>query len=155
MSRFKCVVLIASLLVANGTWAEEMRVTGVGGHALTLQPKSWPAYGVTSTTASFTANGKTFPLYGPDTAVEVLSGALSPDRKTLLVSQAMFAMLSDGSGEDTPTSRSHCDVISMETGCVLLQRDDQFCSGEWVGDRWKPSGGEALKPELETPSPQA
>ncbi|GGK11029.1 hypothetical protein SAMN04490189_2576 [Pseudomonas koreensis] len=157
MGSLRSALLLASLLLANGATAEEVRVTGVDGHTLTLHLKAkvWPEHSVEAASATFTANGKTFPLYGTDIGVEVLPRWLSPDKKTLLVNQTMYGMLSDGSGEDSFQSRSHCDVISMETGCVLLQRDDQFCAGKWVGNSWTTDEGEVLKPEMETPSPQA
>ncbi|MGY2443190.1 tetratricopeptide repeat protein [Pseudomonas sp. SDO52101_S400] len=157
MGSLRSALLLASLLLANGATAEEVRVTGVDGHTLTLHLKAkvWPEHSVEAASATFTANGKTFPLYGTDIGVEVLPRWLSPDRKTLLVNQTMYGMLSDGSGEDSFQSRSYCDVISMETGCVLLQRDDQFCAGKWVGNSWTTDEGEVLKPEMETPSPQA
>jgi hypothetical protein len=153
MGSFKFAVLITSLLVANSVLAEDTQIIGVDGHTLTLS--AWSTSIVTSATASFTANGKTFPLYVSDIGVDTDSDWLSPDKKTLLVNRAVYGVVSGSDGVGIPTQRTYCDVISMETGCVLLQRDARFCSGKWVGNRWTSDDGEVLKPDMETLSPQA
>lgn len=153
MGSFKFAVLITSLLVANSVLAEDTQIIGIDGHTLTLS--AWSTSIVTSATASFTANGKTFPLYVSDIGVDTDSDWLSPDKKTLLVNRAVYGVVSGSDGVGIPTQRTYCDVISMETGCVLLQRDARFCSGKWVGNRWTSDDGEVLKPDMETLSPQA
>jgi hypothetical protein len=153
MGSFKSAVLITSLLVTNSVLAEDTQIIGIDGHTLTLS--AWSTSIVTSATASFTANGKTFPLYVSDIGVDTDSDWLSPDKKTLLVNRAVYGVVSGSDGVGIPTQRTYCDVISMETGCVLLQRDARFCSGKWVGNRWTSDDGEVLKPDMETLSPQA
>jgi hypothetical protein len=153
MGSLKSAVLIASLLMANSVLAKDTQIIGFDGHTLTLRAWSTPI--VTSATVSFTANGKTFPLYVSDIGVDTDTDLLSPDKKTLLVNRDVYGVLSGPDGEDIPTQRTYCDVISMETGCVLLQRDARFCSGKWVGNRWTSDDGEVLKPDMEALSPQA
>lgn len=154
MASIKCAVMVTSLFAAASALAEETQIIGVDGHTLTLKAKTWSRPVAESATALFTANGKAFPLYVSDVGVDTDYDWLSPDKKTLLVNQAVYGLVVGQDGEDIPTEQTRCDVISMETGCVLLQRVARFCAGKWVGNSWTSDDGEVLSPAMETPSPK-
>jgi hypothetical protein len=150
-------VLIGSLFAtAACAFAEDEDppIVGIGGHTVTFRATKWTMPGVESATAWFTANGKTFPLFGTDIGADGHSHMLSPDKKTLLLDPVVFGMLSDENQEEKLVSQQHCDVISMETGCVLADRWATFCVGEWKGNQWVSADGDVLTPTLETVSPK-
>jgi len=154
MASLKRVLMIGSLLAATSAFAEDPPIVGIDGHTVTFRATKWTMPGVESATAWFTANGKTFPLFSIDVGADGHSGWLSPDKKTLLLDPVSFGMLSVENGEEKPVSQQHCDVISMETGCVLAERSASFCVGKWVGKEWVSEDGEVLNPALETKSPK-
>ena len=147
-------VLIGSLFATASAFAEDPPIVGIGGNTVTFRATKWSMPGVESATAWFTANGKTFPLFGTDIGADGHSHMLSPDKKTLLLDPVVFGMLSDENQEEKLVSQQHCDVISMETGCVLADRWATFCVGEWKGNQWVSADGDVLTPTLETVSPK-
>ena len=147
-------VLLGSLLVTASAFAEDPPIVGVNGNTVTFRATKWTMPGVESATAWFTANGKTFPLFGADIGADGHSEMLSPDKKTLLLDPVIFGMLSLENGEEKLESQQHCVVISMETGCVLADRSATFCVGQWKGNQWVSADGDALTPALETKSPK-
>lgn len=153
MASLKWVLMFGSLFAARA-FAEDLPIVGVGGHTVTFRATEWTMPGVESATAWFTANGKTFPLFGPDIGADAHPDLLSPDKKTLLLDPVSFGMLSVESGEEKLVSQQHCDVISMETGCVLAERSASFCVGKWVGNQWVSNDGEVFNPVLETKPPK-
>jgi hypothetical protein len=154
MASLKWVLMIGSLFIAASAFAETPPIVGIDGRTVTFRATEWTMPGVESATAWFTANGKTFPLFGSDVGADGHSDWLSPDKKTLLLDPVSFGMLSVESGEEKLVSQQHCDVISMETGCVLAERSASFCVGKWVGNQWVSADGEVLNPALETQSPK-
>lgn len=153
MASLKWVLMFGSLFAARA-FAQDLPIVGVGGHAVTFRATEWTMPGVESATAWFTASGKTFPLFSIDVGADGHSGWLSPDKKTLLLDPVSFGMLSVESGEEKLVSQQHCDVISMETGCVLAERSASFCVGKWVGNQWVSNDGEVFNPVLETKPPK-
>ncbi|MBK5526745.1 tetratricopeptide repeat protein [Pseudomonas sp. TH06] len=147
-------VLIGSLLATASAFAEDPPVVGVNGNTVTFRATKWTMPGVESATAWFTANGKTFPLFGADIGADGHSEMLSPDKKTLLLDPVIFGMLSLENGEEKLESQQHCTAISMETGCVLADRWATFCVGQWKGNQWVSADGYVLTPALETKSPK-
>lgn len=147
-------MILMSLLASASTLAEDTQIIGVGGHILTLKDKTWSRPVPESAIASFTANGKTFPLYVSDVGTETHDSWLSPDKKTLLLLQTLYGVVIGQEGEEIPTEETGCDVISMETGCVLRQHAAPFCYGEWEGNRWTAGEGEVLDRVMKTPSPR-
>lgn len=154
MVSLKWVVMISCLFAATSALAEDSPIVGIDGHTVTFRATKWTMPGVNSATAWFTANGKTFPLFSADVGADGHPDWLSPDKKTLLLDPVVFGMLSDENQEEKLVSQQHCDVISMETGCVLAERSPRFCLGKWVGNQWFSEDGEVLTPILETESPK-
>ena len=154
MASLKWVLMIGSFLAATSAFAEDPPIVGIDGHTVTFRATKWTMPGVDSATAWFTANGKTFPLFSADVGADGHSDWLSPDKKTLLLDPVVFGMLSDENQEEKLVSQQHCDVISMETGCVLAERSPRFCLGKWVGNQWFSEDGEVLTPIMETESPK-
>jgi len=154
MVSLKWVVMIRCLFAATSALAEDSPVVGIDGHTVTFRATEWTMPGVNSATAWFTANDKTFPLFSADVGADGHPDWLSPDKKTLLLDPVVFGMLSDENQEEKLVSQQHCDVISMETGCVLAERSPRFCLGKWVGNQWFSEDGEVLTPILETESPK-
>jgi len=154
MASLKWVLMVGSLFVVASAFAEDPPIVGIDGRTVTFRTTKWTMPGVESATAWFTANGKTFPLFGSDVGAEGHSDWLSPDKKTLLLDPVSFGMLSVENDEEKLVSQQHCDVISMETGCVLAERSASFCVGKWVGNQWVSNDGEVFNPALETKPPK-
>lgn len=77
-----------------------------------------------------------------------------PRQKVLLATAVEYGVVIGENGEEIATSQGHCDVISMETGCVLAESYERFCEGKWVGKQWVSDEGGVLNPVLETKSPK-
>ncbi|WP_085655897.1 type IV pilus biogenesis/stability protein PilW [Pseudomonas sp. B11(2017)] len=154
MGSLKWVLVIGCLFSAASAFAEDPPIVGVNGHTVSFRATKWTMPGVNSATAWFTANGKTFPLFGAGIGADGLSNMLSPDKKTLLLAPVIFGMLSLENGEEKLESQQHCVVISMESGCVLADRWATFCVGQWKGNQWVTDDGDVLTPALETRSPK-
>ncbi|VVP87870.1 tetratricopeptide repeat protein [Pseudomonas fluorescens] len=156
MVSLKWVLLGSLFATAACAFAEDEDppIVGIGGHTVTFRATKWTMPGVESATAWFTANGKTFPIFGADIGADGHSNMLSPDKKTLLLDPVIFGMLSLENGEEKLESQQHCVVISMETGCVLADRWATFCVGQWKGNQWISADGDVLTPALETKSPK-
>ncbi|MBV4472797.1 tetratricopeptide repeat protein [Pseudomonas sp. COW3] len=146
--------MIGGLFSAMSAFAEDPPIVGFNGNTVSFWAKEWTMPGVDSATAWFSANGKTFPLFGADIGADGHSNMLSPDKKTLLLDPVIFGMLSEENGEEKLVLQQHCAVISMETGCVLADRWATFCVGQWKGNQWVAEGGDVLTPALETRSPK-
>ena len=99
MASRKCALIIVSLCTVASTFAKETQIIGVDGHTLTLKTKSWSRPVAESATALFTAKDKAFSLYVADVGVDTDDGWLSPDKKTLLVSQAIYGSVVGQDGE--------------------------------------------------------
>ncbi|MEN5310725.1 tetratricopeptide repeat protein [Pseudomonas koreensis] len=63
MASLKWVLMIGSFFSAANVFAVDPPILGVAGNTVTFQAKSWTLPVVESTTAWFTANGQTFPLF--------------------------------------------------------------------------------------------
>lgn len=154
MGSLKWLMIVMSLFASANALAENIQIVGVGGHMLTLKDKKWSRPAPESAVASFTANGKTFPLYISDVGTETHDSWLSPDKKTVLLLQTLYGVVIGQEGEEIPTEETGCGVISMETGCVLSEHVARFCDGKWEGNRWTSGEGEDLDLALTTPSPK-
>ncbi|WP_339496162.1 tetratricopeptide repeat protein [Pseudomonas sp. RA_105y_Pfl2_P56] len=148
------LLLPAFAAATDSNFAEDPPIVGIDVHTVTFRAKKWTMPGVESATAWFTANVKTFPLFGADIGADGHSNMLSPDKKTLLLDPVIFGMLSLENGEEKLESQQHCVVISMETGCVLADRWATYCVGQWKGNQWVSADGDVLTPTLETKSPK-
>lgn len=150
----KWLMIVMSLSASANALSENIQIVGVGGHLVTLKDKTWGRSAPESAVASFTASGKTFPLYVPEVGTETHQVWLSPDKKTLLLLQTLYGVVIGQEGEEISTEETGCGVISMETGCVLSQHVARFCYGKWEGNRW--ISGEEDVPDLvmQTPSPK-
>jgi hypothetical protein len=135
--------------------AADSSLTGVDG--ATLKFSSWDKNAAVWKQATFSKNNLSFNLYeggpGPSIGVGVNSDSLAPNRKYALIQRTVFGELNDGQ-QITATEESYCDMVSMDTGCVLLSRPAEACSGSWKGGNWSTDGGEVIAPKLETITPK-
>jgi len=154
MASLKWVLMISSLFSATNVFAVDPPIVGAAGNTVTFQAKKWTSPVVESTTAWFTANGKTLPLFHAGIGAQAYPEWLSPDKKFLLATAVEYGVVIGENGEEIATSQGHCDVISMETGCVLAESYERFCEGKWVGKQWVSEEGEVLNPVLVTKSPK-
>jgi len=154
MDSFKWVMIVLSLFASASALAKDIRIIGSSGKVLTLKDKTWNRPAPESAVASFSANGKTFPLYVSDVGTETHDSWLSPDKKTLLLLHTLYGVVFGQEGEEIPTEETGCDAISMETGCVLSQHMASFCYGKWEGNRWTSEEGEDSDFVMNTPSPK-
>lgn len=150
----KRMMIVMSVSASANALSENIQIVGVGGHLVTLKDKTWGRPAAESAVASFTANGKTFPLYVPAVGTETHEAWLSPDKKTLLLLQTLYGVVIGQEGEEVPTEETGCGIISMETGCVLSQHAARFCYGKWEGNRWTSGEEDASDLVMQTPSPK-
>jgi len=66
----KRMMIVMSVSASANALSENIQIVGVGGHLVTLKDKTWGRPAAESAVASFTANGKTFPLYVPAVGTE-------------------------------------------------------------------------------------
>ncbi|PAU55467.1 type IV pilus biogenesis/stability protein PilW [Pseudomonas sp. PICF141] len=135
--------------------AADSNLSGVDGAALKFS--SWDKDVAVWKRATFSKNNLSFNLYEsgstPSIGLGVNSDSLAPSRKYALIQRTVFGELNDGQ-QITSTEKSYCDMVSMDTGCVLLSRPAEACSGSWKGVNWSTDGGEVIAPKLETITPK-
>ncbi|WP_259644876.1 type IV pilus biogenesis/stability protein PilW [Pseudomonas cichorii] len=135
-------------------YAEDSRLSGIGG--ATLNFSSWDNSSGTWKQAVFIKNNLNVTLYdmaSASTGFGKNSTSLSPDKNYALIQRTVFGELSDGQ-KVTTTEKSYCDMISMESGCVLLSRPAEVCSGSWKDSSWATDAGEIVTPKLEAITPK-
>lgn len=144
------------LLFSIGSFcnAADSSLTGDDGTALKFS--TWDQNAAVWKRATFTKMNSSYDLY--ETGVEssigvgINSDSLSPNRKYAMVQRTVFGELSKGQDVEA-TENNYCDMVSMDTGCVLLSRPAEACSGSWKDGNWLADGGEVIAPKLETISP--
>lgn len=80
------------------------------------------------------ADGQGFTLYSHEFARDALDGdpsAVSPDGRLVM----LHRLRQSGRQFTPPTLR--CDMVSMETGCVLATRLGEYCIGQWDNGTWQ------------------
>jgi len=158
MSKLKFLVVSVCVLsfISAACNAGDSNLAGVNGAVLELS--SWDKNSSTWKQVIFTKNNLSFNLYGDgandSVGVGINSNSLAPNRKYALLQRTVFGVLEDGQ-KVTQTEKTYCDFVSMETGCVLLSRPADACSGSWKDGEWSTDVGETIRPELETISPDA
>ena len=102
-----------------------------------------------------------FPIYMlspratvPAFVVDTASGQSSAGNKFLAVQRTELGELTNEKGDIETTEKTYCDIVDISTGCVLLNKPAEYCSGSWVGDKWQRDNGDLMTIELETPSPE-
>ncbi len=80
MASLKWVLMIGSFFFAANVFAVAPPIVGAAGNTVTFQAKKWTSPVVESTTAWFTANGQTFPLFHADIGAQAYPEWLSPDK---------------------------------------------------------------------------
>ncbi|MBX8488622.1 tetratricopeptide repeat protein [Pseudomonas cichorii] len=149
--QFLCSVF--SLICLTGI-CHSFEITLIGVEGSILRLGSWNTDHAAWEVADFIKSDSNFPLYkGASTGLNINSTATSPDRKYLLIQRTVFGELND-SQQITSTEKSYCDMVAMDTGCVLLTRPAEACSGSWKNGNWSTDGGEVIEPRLETVSPK-
>lgn len=127
-----------------------------GADGATLKFSSWDQNAAVWKRATFSKMNSSFDIYeggvGSSIGLGINSDSLSPNKKYALVQRTVFGELSSGQQVDA-TENNYCDMVSMDTGCVLLSRSAEACSGSWKGANWSSDGGEVIAPKLETISP--
>lgn len=134
--------------------AADSSLTGAGGTAIKFS--SWDQNAAVWKRATFSKANGSFDIYeggvGSSVGLGINSDSLSPSKKFALIQRSVFGELSSGQQVDV-TENSYCDMVSMDTGCVLLSRSAEACSGSWKGASWSTDGGDVIEPKLETISP--
>ncbi|MCV4286818.1 tetratricopeptide repeat protein [Pseudomonas capsici] len=135
--------------------AEDLNLHGVNGSSLSFS--SWDKGSAAWRSLEFSNNGTSFPLYDFSSSASIGFGAnstsTSPDGKYVLIQRTVFGELND-SQQITNTEKSYCDMVAMDSGCVLLSRPAEACSGSWKNGNWSTDGGEVIAPRLETVTPK-
>lgn len=73
------------------------------------------------------------------------TGALSPDKRFLMVLRTVSGQASDGSGKSVNSKQSYCDMVDLSTGCVSASGWKEQCEGFWDEGKWKiAEGGDIL-----------
>ncbi|WP_143505293.1 type IV pilus biogenesis/stability protein PilW [Pseudomonas sp. ICMP 460] len=131
----------------------------VGANGAKLKFSGWRAESSVWQQVSYENSNTRFSIYDPflsndiGVGAGISSDALAPDRSLVVLQRSVFGVLNDGEQIST-TEKNYCDMISLQSGCVLLTRPAQFCSGSWKVGEWITDAGEIVKPELEIISPQ-
>lgn len=91
-----------------------------------------------------------------DIAISTTQQKLSPSGRYILINRSQFGALYLEDGSTKTTEVTHCDVIDMKNGCLILTRPAEYCSGTWSDEKWIPTSSDYQAidaPTLETPSP--
>ncbi|MDI2592785.1 tetratricopeptide repeat protein [Pseudomonas sp. 681] len=136
-------------------YAADSNLVGVSGAALKFS--SWDQDAAVWKHATFSKNDQGFSLYEEEPSSSVGLGinsdSLAPSKEYALIQRTVFGELNNKQQVEA-TEKSYCDMVSMDTGCVLLSRPAEACSGSWKGENWKTDEGEIINPKLETISPK-
>jgi len=129
----------------------------IASNGASIQFSSWDQERAIWRRAAFSKGGLNFDLYesasGSSVGFGVNPNSLSPSKKYALIQRTIFGELDDGQ-QVVNTEKSYCDMISVDTSCVLLSRSAEACSGSWEGDSWSIYGGGVITPALETLPPE-
>ncbi|MFJ2389836.1 tetratricopeptide repeat protein [Pseudomonas koreensis] len=144
------------LIFSIGSFCNAADSSLTSANGAMLKFSSWDQGAAVWKRATFSKMNESYDLYdsGSKASVDVgiNSDSLSPSKKYALVQRTVFGELSNGQ-EVVATENNYCDMVSMDTGCVLLSRSAEACSGSWKGGNWLTDGGEVIVPNLETISP--
>lgn len=105
--------------------------------------------------------GKEFSIYTlnarpnkyPGVSIEVPKKYISPQNNYLAIHRTEYGSVWGSTKEAQRTEKSHCDIIDLSNGCVMLTRPSEYCSGTWNDEVWITDDGEKIEPAIETPSP--
>ncbi|WP_122447470.1 MULTISPECIES: tetratricopeptide repeat protein [Pseudomonas syringae group] len=153
--RFLVAGAVCWFLIAANCQAADLILNGAGDSRLNFS--SWDEKSAVWKIVDFKKENLNFSLYNnaPDSSIGlgVNSDSMSSDGRYALVQRTIFGKLYD-SEQVTETEKNYCDMVEMNSGCVLLSRSAEVCSGSWKGSIWSADGGEIVKPKLETINPQ-
>ncbi|WP_414932554.1 hypothetical protein [Vibrio europaeus] len=79
-----------------------------------------------------------FPIYPQNTSV-IVEGyddtfSYSPDRKYILIQKKEVKSFIDQNGNETKSVRNSCDIVLVDTGCVISTNDGEVCGANWVNE---------------------
>ncbi|WP_397449498.1 tetratricopeptide repeat protein [Pseudomonas sp. NA-150] len=151
MMRFYVVMIAALLFAGKNAHGDEKVLEGRGNSVLRLG--AWDGKAAGWSKVSYSNGQHEFDVYGV-VAADANSEALSPDKSKVFVQRVEFGEVTDQDGVTLNTENQYCDLLSMDTGCVMLSRPAEFCSGSWSGSVWRTEEGDSIKLGLETESPR-
>lgn len=96
-------------------------------------------------------DGRGFRVYPHEFARDAIDGsasAVSPDGRFVM----LYRLRQSGRQFTPPTLR--CDMVSMDTGCVLATRLGEYCTGSWDKGAWLPEYKGPWPTTLQTLSPK-
>ncbi|RMO18236.1 hypothetical protein ALQ47_00001 [Pseudomonas cichorii] len=141
-------------LAAVSAICHSTEITLIGLEDSTLTLGLWNKDHAAWEEARFIKNHSEFSLYNnASIGLNVSSTSTSPDKKYVFIQRTVFGELND-SQQITNTEKSYCDMVAMDSGCVLLSRPAEACSGNWKNGNWSTDGGEVITPRLETVTPK-
>lgn len=135
--------------VANAAAPTEKIIEGAGGSKLTFSNWSTEENGWHAVQWQG-ADGKGFTLYPHEFARDAVDGdskSVSPDGHFVM----LYRLRQSGRQFTPPTLR--CDMVSMDTGCVLATRLAEYCVGSWTTGAWQPEGKVRWETRLQTLRP--
>lgn len=152
-----CAIFIFEL--AQGEGLSEKKFYGMDGAEISMS--MWDEH-VRSWTYIEHRNGENiFPVYQlspnavtPSFAADAASGQNPAGNKFLALQRTELGEFLNEEGDIEQTEKTYCDILDVSTGCVLLSRSAEYCSGSWVEDKWLRDNGELVTVKLETPSPE-
>ena len=145
--------------LAQGEGVSEKIFYGINGSEISMNMwndsfRSW-------TCIEHRRGSEMFPMYMlspratvPAFVVDAASGQSSAGNKFLALQRTELGELINEKGDIETTEKTYCDIVDISTGCVLLNKPAEYCSGSWVGDKWQRDSGDLMTIELETPSPE-
>lgn len=152
------LLIISISISSHGVAQDKKIIRGSKDTAITMshwekKTRAWAAI-------EYRSGSKTFPLYElilptdtPTTVIDTSSGSVSPDKKFIIIQRTAFGLLFIDKHNYQNTEKTYCDVINMASGCMLLTRPAEYCSGTWEQGKWQTDSGETVIPTLETFNP--
>lgn len=152
-----CAIFIPA--VAQGEEEPERIYYGMDGAEVSMS--MWSDNFRSWTYIEYRRGSEIFPMYmlspratEPAFVVDAASGQSFAGNKFLALQRTELGELINEKGDIETTEKTYCDIVDISTGCVLLNKPAEYCSGSWVGDKWQRDSGDLMTIELETPSPE-
>jgi hypothetical protein len=153
------ILLLVGVLVPVLTHADDAKV--IGG-ANTINFNGWEPFHRGWKSIEYQGVDGSFRLYDfPDLIASERQGIIgssqnsmvAPDKKYLLIERTEYGVVDDGDGSETNSEQTHCDLVSLATGCVEYSGTAEECDGSWQGGQWIVRGVGPLDTSNGTPAP--
>lgn len=152
-----CLLFVSTL--SHGAGPSEKIIYGIDGAEILMgmwddNIRSWTYVEYRNRKESFPIYNLLSSSYAPNLAVDAASEPKAYNNNFLALQRIELGVLTDEQLRSKQTEKAYCDIIEVSTGCVLLTRPAEYCSGSLEKDKWLRDNGERVEITLETTRPE-